>query len=263
MGATGLGFGGSNTIIGRNTFVPTDATSNGNTFLGTNAGLSSPSTNVTSNTIIGAFSFNSTTAYNNSSCLGYQCVIGGNQSTAIGYNASTSVEHSIVLGTSSETVYCVGVPTTGTTPYTSLVLSSGIQLQTTYSSEPTVNQLGYKLSTTTLLATVTGATGGVPLNVLSITIPTIGIYLCEASIYYSTSVADFYVFCSISTTSATANSSNKNNVFTSAAVQTNQIVRTTGVITTTSANTVLYAVGQAGFASQTIASGFLQFTRIA
>jgi hypothetical protein len=260
-GNGGDGAGSNNTIVGRNSYSALATAGIYNTYLGAGSGINLTSL-ISQSTIIGGNCYTSGTSYNNVSCLGYNCQIGGANSTAIGYNAATTIANQISLGSNADTVYCHGVPSSGTVN-TCLVLASGLQLQTSYPAEPTANMLGYSLSTTTLLAVITGATGGVPLNVLSVTIPTIGIYLCEASIYYSTNTANYYVFCSISTTSATANSNNKNNVFTSAAVQTNQIVRTTGVITTTSINTVLYAVGQSGFASQTIASGILKFTRIA
>lgn len=259
----GTAEGANNTLYGKNSYdAATDGSSNRNTVVGSNASNTGYGV-MSDHTVLGygAGGKLSTTSQQGITCVGSGANVlnNANNSTAIGYGAQATLANQIILGRSTEYVECPGTNTTNG----SLKLNGGLILQTTYGAAPSSTMLGYKLSTTTLLATVTGGTGGVALNVLSTTIPTIGIYLCEASIIYSTSVAGFYVFCSISTTSATLNSSNQTNVFTSAAVQTNQVVRTTAVITTTSASTVLYAVGQSGAASQTIASGFLQFTRIA
>lgn len=259
----GTGNGANNTLYGKNSYdAATDGSSNRNTVVGSNASNTGYGV-MSDHTVLGygAGGKLSTASQQAITCVGSGANVlnNANNSTAIGFGAQATLANQIILGRSTEFVECPGTNTTNG----SLKLNGGLILQTTYGAAPSSTMLGYKLSTTTLLATVTGGTGGVALNVLSTTIPTIGIYLCEASIIYSTSVAGFYVFCSISTTSATLNSSNQTNVFTSAAVQTNQVVRTTAVITTTSASTVLYAVGQSGAASQTIASGFLQFTRIA
>ena len=141
------GNGTTNTVVGHNAFTSAiNTSSTGNTFIGSNAGKDITAT-VNTCTIVGQGSYTSTaTPYNNASCLGYNCQIGGANSTAIGVNATTTLANQIVLGTATECVYCVGIPTTGSTPYTSLVLSSGIQLQTAYPAVPSSTMLGYRLS---------------------------------------------------------------------------------------------------------------------
>ena len=139
------GAGGSNTICGRNTYGALLTAGAGNTYYGTGSGQNL-TTIISQGTIIGSACYTSTTSYNNVSCLGYGCSIGAVNSTAIGYTATTTIANQIMLGTSAETVYCSGIPTTGSTPYTSLVLSSGIQLQTAYPAVPSSTMLGYRLS---------------------------------------------------------------------------------------------------------------------
>jgi hypothetical protein len=167
-----LGSGGSNTMIGRNQLAPTDALSVKNTFLGTNSGLNTAQTGQVENTIIGAFNYNQATAYANTSCLGYACVIGGNFSTAIGSGATTTLANQIMLGRTQETVYCSGIPTTGATTYTSLVLSSGLQLQTVYTSQPTANQLGYRIALSNVAISALTSTTPASFGALALTVGT-------------------------------------------------------------------------------------------
>ena len=146
----GTGTGANNTLYGKGSYSSsTDGSSSGNTIIG--AGSSNPVYGIMSNhTVIGynAGGISPSSTQNNITCLGSGSnVIGGvSQSTAIGYGTQSTLANQIVLGTATETVYCVGVPTTGSTPYTSLVLSSGIQLQTAYPAVPSSTMLGYRLS---------------------------------------------------------------------------------------------------------------------
>ena len=146
----GTGIGANNTLYGKGSYSSAlDGSSSGNTIIG--AGSSNPVYGIMSNhTVIGynAGGISPSSAQNNITCLGSGSnVIGGvSQSTAIGYGTQSTLANQIVLGTATETVYCVGVPTTGSTPYTSLVLSSGIQLQTAYPAVPSSTMLGYRLS---------------------------------------------------------------------------------------------------------------------
>jgi len=54
----------------------------------------------------------------------------------------------MMLGTSSETVYCPGNPIGGQTPNTCLVLSSNVTLNTLVNTPPTLGQLGYQFPAT-------------------------------------------------------------------------------------------------------------------
>jgi hypothetical protein len=141
---------------------------------------------------------------------------------------------------------------------------SNSTLSYTYTTVPTFNNtmVGYSDSNNTLLATLT-TSGATAINVLSIQIDNPGVYLCEGSIAYSTNTSQMYVFCSLSTVSATLDTNNEVNVFTSAETQTNLFLRTTAVITISTNPTTLYCVGQSGYANQTIAYGFIKYTRIA
>lgn len=106
------GNGTTNTVVGHGAFTSAiNTSSTGNTFIGSNAGKDITST-VTTCTIVGQGSYiNTATAYNGASCLGYDCQIGGANSTAIGTGAVTGGANQIVLGRSSETVYCPGTGT--------------------------------------------------------------------------------------------------------------------------------------------------------
>lgn len=106
------GNGVTNTVVGNNAFTSAiNTSSTGNTFIGSNAGKDITAT-VTTCTIVGQGSYtNTAAAYNGASCLGYDCQIGGANSTAIGTGAATGGANQIVLGRSSETVYCPGTGT--------------------------------------------------------------------------------------------------------------------------------------------------------
>lgn len=106
------GNGTTNTVVGHNAFTSAiNTSSTGNTFIGSNAGKDITSL-VSACTIVGQGSYtNTATAYNGASCLGYDCQIGGANSTAIGTGAATAGANQIVLGRSSETVYCPGTGT--------------------------------------------------------------------------------------------------------------------------------------------------------
>lgn len=67
---------------------------------------------------------------------------------AIGYGANATIFYQMMLGTSSETVYCPGNPSGGQTPNTCLVLSSNVSLNTLENTPPTNGQLGYQFQAT-------------------------------------------------------------------------------------------------------------------
>ena len=73
--------------------------------------------------------------------IGSGAVVNGSISNAvaIGYNANATLTNQIVLGTNSNTVYCLGTSS-------SLQLSGGVGLQTSYSVPPTSAMLGFQLS---------------------------------------------------------------------------------------------------------------------
>jgi len=106
------GNGTTNTVVGHGAFTSAiNTSSTGNTFIGSNAGKDITA-QVTTCTIVGQGSYiNTAAAYNGASCLGYDCQIGGANSTAIGTGAVTNGANQIVLGRSSETVYCPGTGT--------------------------------------------------------------------------------------------------------------------------------------------------------
>jgi hypothetical protein len=162
QGDGNVGTGGSNTIVGRNTLTPSDALSVRNTFLGTNAGLTTAQTGQVENTIIGAFSYNQATAYANTSCLGYNCVLGGSYSTAIGSGATTTLANTVVLGRNLETVLCPGTTSNG-----SIALASHLQLQGSYTTGAGASQLGYQLSNGTSGFAIASFTTGTQTNISS------------------------------------------------------------------------------------------------
>ena len=133
-----------------------------------------------SSTIIGA---NSYAQYGLSIVIGFNSGAKGTSSVIIGANIINAIISSqIVIGSASQTVYFPGIPVSGTTtPYTSLVVSSGIQLQTAYSSNPTINQLGYKLSPISSSSPIPISSSGAVYSLQSISIPK-GIWIISFSV---------------------------------------------------------------------------------
>jgi len=87
---------------------------------------------------------------NNCVAIGANALTTGSatQCVAIGYNCQATLPNQIVLGTSTETVYCPGNPASGTTtPNTCLVLSSNVTLNS-QTVAPTTGQLGYTMNAT-------------------------------------------------------------------------------------------------------------------
>ena len=136
-----------NTLIG---YLANANSSGGsyNTFIGSNA--SDTVGGSSSSTALGAYS--STNAYY-STALGafstsnhqFSTAIGGGSGLSSGTpsgtpGATTTANHQIMLGTAAETVVCPGTDASG-----SLVLYGGLTLQTTYSTAPTSNMLGYRI----------------------------------------------------------------------------------------------------------------------
>jgi hypothetical protein len=146
----GTGQGANNTLYGKGSYSSAqDGSSTGNTIIG--AGSSNPAYGImTNHTVVGygAGGIASIFGQDNITCIGAGATVinSAANSTAIGYNSQSTLPNQIMLGRTQETVYCSGVPTTGATTYTSLVLSSGLQLQTVYTATPTANQLGFQLS---------------------------------------------------------------------------------------------------------------------
>ena len=152
-----------------------------------------PYTQGSTNTLVGSQSILTTGGnvlvnVNASTTLGAFTSLGGfSNSTAIGGGTSAAVPgavctaaNQIMLGRTSETVYCPGVPTTGSTTYTSLVLSGALQLQTAYSIAPTANMLGYRVVTTGTAVVLTSTTTS---NLVNVSVP-VGVW----NVSYSVSV---------------------------------------------------------------------------
>ena len=134
----------------------------------------------------------------------------------------------------------------------------------TYTTVPsfTNTMVGFSASNNTLLVTTITTTNA--FDALSITIDNPGVYLCEGTIEYQATPI-YNVVCSLSTTSATLNNTNKASARTSGTISINTNVPVTTIITIAAANTTLYCVGQCQNSSPTltISSGFIKYTRIA
>ena len=172
--------GVKNTCMGYLAASTLTGSSNDNVFIGNIAG-----TNInglsSQNTFIGSQSGRSTlTNISNATALGFQTRCNFTESTVIGVGATATANNQIMLGRTTETVYCPGVPTTGSTTYTSLVLSGGLQLQTTYSTAPTANMLGYRVVTTGSAVVLTSTTIS---NLVNVSVP-VGVW----NVSYSVSV---------------------------------------------------------------------------
>jgi hypothetical protein len=141
---------------------------------------------------------------------------------------------------------------------------SNNNLSYTYTTIPNfdTSMVGYYDSNTTL--PVPASSGGITaFNALSITITNPGVYLCEGNIGYETPGGNVTVFTSLSTSTATLDTTNQVTGITSTTDNTN--VRTTAVITIADPNTPLYCVGQTPdtIPGLGIANGFIKYTRIA
>ena len=137
------GNGLTNTVVGHNAFTSAiNTSSQGNTFIGSNAGKDITAT-IANCTIVGQGSYanGNTTAYNGASCLGYDCQIGGANSTAIGTGATTTAANQIKLGRTTEFVECAGTNNTNGC----LKLNGGLKLQTAYGAVPSATMLGYRI----------------------------------------------------------------------------------------------------------------------
>ena len=121
---SGTGNGSNNTLYGRGSYIPNSITgsSSGNTIIGA-VSMTSNVSDYNNVTCVGYNCNNSGTSVDNTTMLGSGCRVAGSNSTAIGYLANATLASQIVLGTSTETVYCPGNPTTGL----SLVAAGGIQ----------------------------------------------------------------------------------------------------------------------------------------
>jgi len=163
--------GSGTTVIGNNAY-----TKNGSLSIGSSA---NQATNTSGNTSYGVIiGFNAKSFYtygyfntdtftivigaNSTNNSGYSSIILGSNTQitlpydslvnkpayAIGYGANATIFYQMMLGTSSETVYCPGNPIGGQTPNTCLVLSSNVTLNTLVNTPPTLGQLGYQFPAT-------------------------------------------------------------------------------------------------------------------
>ena len=192
VGATALTTGNRNTSCGYASGFIVSGAGSDNTYIGCHRDNSAYTTGST-NTFVGSQSIlgpgtNTLLTVNASTTLGAFTSVGGfSNSTAIGGGTSTGVPgavctaaNQIMLGRTTETVYCPGVPTTGSTTYTSLVLSGGLQLQTAYSIAPSANMLGYRVVTTGTAVVLTSTTTS---NLVNVSVP-VGVW----NVSYSVSV---------------------------------------------------------------------------
>lgn len=177
------GNGTTNTVVGHGAFTSAiNTSSTGNTFIGSNAGKDITAT-VTTCTIVGQGSYiNTATAYNGASCLGYDCQIGGANSTAIGTGAVTGVANQIVLGRSTEFVECAGTNTTNGC----LKLNGGLKLQTTYGAVPSATMLGYRIE---LVAVSTGAITSLTAVSIGALALTVGVWILSYTFELTNTVA--------------------------------------------------------------------------
>ncbi len=134
--------GSSNVFVGASS-GNASSNSSDNVMVGANNTSTVATTTGNQNTFIGSKIVCSGTTVSNSTALGYQSsVVNFSNSTVIGVGATATAANQVVLGRTSETVYCVGTSAT----LGSLVLSGGLQLQTAYTATPTSTMLGFQLS---------------------------------------------------------------------------------------------------------------------
>ena len=124
-----------NTLYGRGSFLVSsaDGSSQRNTVVGASAASNNAGWSImTDHTVVGygagGVGASPAALQLAITCIGSGANVlnGSSYSTAIGYASQASMSNQIVLGTSTETVYCPGVPTQGTTPGISLVAAGGI-----------------------------------------------------------------------------------------------------------------------------------------
>ena len=156
--------GGQTTVIGNNAY-----TTGGSVSIGSSANQATITSSKTTYGVIIGFNAKSSL---NGGFTNYTIVIGANSTNnsgsnsiilgsntqitlpsdkpayAIGYGANATIFYQMMLGTSSETVYCPGNPSGGQTPNTCLVLSSNVTLNTIVNTPPTTGQLGYQFPAT-------------------------------------------------------------------------------------------------------------------
>ena len=134
-------------------------------------------TNASSTTSIGA----SASTGNNSgaTCLGASSSCSGANATAIGQSA-TAGANQISLGTTAEYVTCKG--NNSGNGYLSLVLDSGLRLQTSYSQQPSAAMLGYRFTGTTSGTTFVTGVGTGTANITTIPLPSGGVWSIDYSV---------------------------------------------------------------------------------
>jgi hypothetical protein len=280
-GATvGTGQGANNTLYGRNSYSVSisDGSSTNNTIVGSTAGSNNADWGIMNDhTIIGYNSggvgATSLLQQINITCLGSgaNVINGSSNSTAIGYGSQATLANQIMLGRTQETVYCSGIPTTGATTYTSLVLSSGLQLQTVYTSQPTANQLGYRIALSNVAISALTTTTPASFGALSLTVGTWSINftfeLLNSSVsspvtaqtyYFSTASGGSYASTRISNTGTFRKQSTE-----TWAIGDNPAVSASSVYVATSSISI-YPTIQLAFTGGTITgAGWASATRIA
>ena len=134
-------------------------------------------TNATNSTLIGASA--SAGNISGATCLGAGSSVTGTNGTAIGISATAGASQ-ISLGTNAEYVTCKG--NSSGNGYVSLVLDSGLRLQTTYTLAPSAAMLGYRLTGSTAGTTFVTGVGTGTANITTIPLPSGGVWSIDYSV---------------------------------------------------------------------------------
>ena len=212
-------------------------TGSGNTCIGYNAmygdgGLISGGGGVSGNTCIGAGA--SITAIKDyCTCVGYNAKCNDSNSVSIGYNAVATISHQIMLGTTSETVYCPN----------KLVVASNITLPSAVTSWTFPGHIG-SVTSIALSSSKNLTVNGTVYNIIQYTIPQAGVYLINAQVccIFGSNSATSFLECSISTTSATLEPFFKINIITPPNNGYQQFTRLHGTVQVTNTSTIYYMV---------------------
>jgi hypothetical protein len=137
-------------------------------------------TGITNGTTITAIGANTSPGNNSgATCLGASSSCSGANATAIGKSA-TAGANQISLGTNAEYVTCKGNNLAN--GYLSLVLDSGLRLQTSYTLPPSAAMLGYRLTGSTAGITFITGVGTGTANITTIPLPSGGVWSIDYSV---------------------------------------------------------------------------------
>lgn len=176
----------------------------------------------------------------NSTAVGYNTNVGYNNSTAIGTGATSTAINQIMLGTTNETTQIAGLLNVIKTATFTLpsFLSPPIMNYTTFS--PVAYQQGYQKTSTTLVSNSITPVNTV-LQVATITIPHIGLYLVDG--YFNTvTLSTNSTIVIILNTAVAQNIASQTTYFNGGALQQANL-KITYIFNITTANTPIYLCG--------------------